>query len=94
MMTRRSLTTAVMLLASLLVVPGLARAAEPAPPRADQQPVYVTGPAIGTEVMALPGSGCDSLFANGTRYYNCGNAYYQSHFGSNGVYYTVVANPS
>jgi hypothetical protein len=44
--------------------------------------------------MALPGSGCDSLFANGARYYNCGDAYYQPHFGSNGVYYTVVANPS
>ena len=24
---------------------------------------------------------------------NCGSAYYQPHFGSNGVYYTVVANP-
>jgi hypothetical protein len=59
-----------------------------------QQPVYVSGPAIGSEVMALPGNGCASLFANGTRYYNCGDAYYQPHFGSNGVYYTVVANPS
>jgi hypothetical protein len=58
-----------------------------------QQPVYVTGPAIGTEVMALPGSGCNSVSANGIRYYNCGSAYYQPHFGSNGVYYTVVANP-
>jgi hypothetical protein len=58
-----------------------------------QQPVYVTGPAIGSEVMALPGSGCDSVSANGIRYYNCGSAYYQPHFGSNGVYYTVVANP-
>ncbi|MEZ5575677.1 MAG: hypothetical protein R3F44_08505 [Candidatus Competibacteraceae bacterium] len=58
-----------------------------------QQPVYVTGPAIGTEVMALPGSGCNSVSANGIRYYNCGSSYYQPHFGSNGVYYTVVANP-
>jgi hypothetical protein len=58
-----------------------------------QQPVYVTGPALGSEVFALPGSGCTSVFTNGTRYYNCGSAYYQPHFGSNGVYYTVVANP-
>ena len=58
-----------------------------------QQPVYVTGPAIGTEVMALPGSGCNSVSANGIRYYNCGSSYYQPHFGSNGVYYTVVAKP-
>ncbi|MDG4553070.1 MAG: hypothetical protein P9E24_02300 [Candidatus Competibacter sp.] len=27
-------------------------------------------------------------------YYNCGSAYYPPHFGSNGVHYTVVANPS
>jgi len=58
-----------------------------------QQPVYVTGPAIGSEVFALPGSGCNSLGANGITYYNCGSSYYQPHFGSNGVYYTVVANP-
>jgi hypothetical protein len=58
-----------------------------------QQPVYVTGPAIGSEVFALPGSGCNSVSANGVRYYNCGDAYYRPHFGSNGVYYTVVANP-
>ena len=58
-----------------------------------QQPVYVSGPAIGTEVFALPGGGCSSVNANGITYYNCGSAYYQPHFGSNGVYYTVVANP-
>jgi len=58
-----------------------------------QQPVYVTGPAIGSEVFALPSSGCNSVSANGIRYYNCGGGYYQPHFGSNGVYYTVVANP-
>ena len=57
-----------------------------------QQPVYVSGPAIGSEVMALPGS-CNSVSAGGTTYYNCGDAYYQPHFGSNGVYYTVVPNP-
>lgn len=34
--------------------------------------------------MALPGGGA---------YYNCGDAYYPPHFGSNGLYYTVVANP-
>ncbi len=57
-----------------------------------QQPVYVTGPTIGSEVVALPG-GCNSVDANGNTYYNCGSAYYQPHFGSNGVYYTVVASP-
>ncbi|MCC8992092.1 MAG: hypothetical protein LM550_00015 [Candidatus Contendobacter sp.] len=57
-----------------------------------QQPVYVTGPAIGSEVFALPG-GCSSVSANGITYYNCGSAYYQPHFGSNGVYYTVVSSP-
>ena len=58
-----------------------------------QQPVYVTGPAIGSEVFALPGGGCSSVNANGITYYNCGSSYYQPHFGSNGVYYTVVASP-
>jgi hypothetical protein len=59
---------------------------------AAQQPVYVNEPAIGSEVVGLPG-GCNSVNANGVRYYHCGEAYYQPHFGSNGVYYTVVANP-
>jgi len=58
-----------------------------------QQPVYVSGPAIGTEVVALPGGGCTSTFTGGSTYYQCGSSYYQPHFGSNGVYYTVVANP-
>jgi hypothetical protein len=58
-----------------------------------QQPVYVSGPAIGSEVVALPGSGCTSTFTGGSTYYQCGSSYYQPHFGSNGVYYTVVANP-
>lgn len=57
-----------------------------------QQPVYVSGPALGTEVVGLPG-GCNSVSANGITYYNCGSSYYQPHFGSNGVYYTVVADP-
>lgn len=57
-----------------------------------QQPVYVSGPAIGTEVVALPG-GCSSVSANDTTYYSCGSTYYQPHFGSNGVYYTVVPSP-
>ncbi|MCU0807807.1 MAG: hypothetical protein MUC53_07615 [Candidatus Contendobacter sp.] len=57
-----------------------------------QQPVYVTGPAIGSEVVALPG-GCNSVMANDVRYYNCSGSFYQPHFGSNGVYYTVVPSP-
>ncbi|MCC8999622.1 MAG: hypothetical protein LM522_09005 [Candidatus Contendobacter sp.] len=58
-----------------------------------QQPVYVNAPAIGSEVFALPSGGCNSVSANGIRYYNCGGGYYQPHFGSNGVYYTVVPSP-
>ena len=58
-----------------------------------QQPVYVTGPAIGSEVFALPGSGCTSISTNGVPTTTAAAAYYQPHFGSNGVYYTVVANP-
>lgn len=57
-----------------------------------QQPVYVTGPSIGTETLSLPG-GCSSTAVNGVQYYNCGGSFYQPHFGSNGVYYTVVPNP-
>jgi hypothetical protein len=56
------------------------------------QPVAYAGPVVGSEVLALPG-GCSSVFAGGTRYYSCGSAYYQPHFGSNGVYYTVVPAP-
>jgi len=67
-------------------------AASASPTVVVQQPVYVSGPAIGSEVMALPG-GCNSIAANGMTYYNCGSSYYQPHFGSNGVYYTVVASP-
>jgi len=64
---------------------GLAAGAAAASPTVVvQQPVYVTGPAIGTEVVALPG-GCNSVSANGITYYNCGSAYYQPHFGGNGV---------
>ena len=40
--------------------------------------------------QALPSSGCNSVSANGVRYYNCGGGYYQPHFGSNGVYYTCL----
>ena len=58
-----------------------------------QQPVYVASPAIGSEVFALPSGGCSSVNANGVHYYNCGSGYYQPHFGSNGVYYTVVPSP-
>jgi hypothetical protein len=57
-----------------------------------QQPVYVTSPSVGATVVTLPG-GCTGATVNGTRYYGCGGTYYQPHFGSNGVYYTVVPNP-
>jgi hypothetical protein len=55
-------------------------------------PVAYAAPALGSTVLALPG-GCSSVFANGSRYYNCGSAYYQPQFGGNGVYYTVVPAP-
>ena len=71
---------------------GSAVADDSSPTVVVQQPVVVSGPAIGTEVVALPGD-CSSAFANDTTYYNCGSTYYQPHFGSNGVYYTVVAKP-
>lgn len=71
---------------------GSAAASSSNPTVVVQQPVYVTGPAIGTKVFALPG-GCSSVNADGITYYNCGSAYYQPHFGSNGVYYTVVPSP-
>ena len=40
-----------------------------------------------------PAAAAPASAPSGVRYYNCGSAYYQPHFGSNGVYYTVVANP-
>jgi hypothetical protein len=58
-----------------------------------QQPVYVACPAMGTQVVTLPGN-CSSTVVMGVTYYNCGGVFYQPSFGSNGVYYTLVPNPS
>lgn len=72
---------------------GSAAAAASTPTVVVQQPVYVVSPAIGTHVVSLP-SNCASTVVIGVTYYNCGGVYYQPRFGSNGVYYTVVQNPS
>lgn len=61
-------------------------------PAVVQQPVYVSTPTVGSMVVALPGA-CTSATVNGVRYYKCDGSFYKPHFGSNGVYYTVVANP-
>jgi hypothetical protein len=57
-----------------------------------QQPVIVTSPAVGSMVTSLP-SGCTGATVGGTQYYGCNGTYYKPKFGSNGVYYVVVANP-
>jgi hypothetical protein len=72
---------------------GSAAAAASTPTIVVQQPVYVASPAIGTQVVTLPGD-CARTVATGVTFYNCGGAYYQPGFGSNGVYYTVVPNPN
>lgn len=56
-------------------------------------PVYIppTAP-IGSVYYALP-TGAQSANINGTQYYVLGSTYYRPYFGSNGVYYQVVANP-
>jgi hypothetical protein len=72
---------------------GSAAAAASTPTVVVQQPVYVASPAIGTHVVSLPGN-CASTVVVGVTYYRCGSVYYQPRFGSNGVYYTVVQNPS
>ena len=47
---------------------------------------------IGTTTTTLP-PGAQSANINGTQYYVAGPTYYTPHFGQNGVYYLVVANP-
>jgi hypothetical protein len=72
---------------------GSAAVAASTPTVVVQQPVYIAGPAIGSVVVSLPGN-CVSTVVTGVTYYNCGGVYYQPSFGSNGVYYTVVQNPT
>jgi hypothetical protein len=71
---------------------GSAATAASTPSVVVQQPVYVASPAIGTQVVTLPGN-CTSAVVTGVTYYKCGGTFYQPSFGSNGVYYTVVSNP-
>ncbi len=56
-------------------------------------PVVVpTVAAVGSIYYSLP-PGVQSANINGTQYYVLGGTYYRPYFGSNGVYYEVVANP-
>jgi hypothetical protein len=56
-------------------------------------PVYYgSGPVIGSSYNMLPG-GATSLVVNGQQYYQAGSTWYRPYFGSNGVYYQVVATP-
>jgi|ERR1035438_9777950 hypothetical protein len=57
-------------------------------------PVIVLPPPtpIGSIFYALP-AGARSATINGAQYYVAGSTYYSPHFGPNGVYYEVVANP-
>lgn len=71
---------------------GSAATAASAPVVAVPQPVYVASPAIGTQVVTLPGD-CTNAVVSGATYYKCGDVFYKPRFGSNGVYYTVVSNP-
>ena len=48
--------------------------------------------AIGSIYTTLP-AGAQSASINGAQYYVLGSTYYKPCFGSNGVYYEVVANP-
>ena len=61
---------------------------------------YYAAPPVVVPPMAMIGSiyyslppGAQSANINGTQYYVLGNTYYRPFFGSNGVYYEVVANP-
>ena len=47
---------------------------------------------VGSIYYSLP-AGAQSANINGTQYYVLGSTYYRPYFGSNGVYYEVVANP-
>jgi hypothetical protein len=65
----------------------------PAPVVVAPAPVVVA-PAIpiGSIYYSLP-YGAQSANINGVQYYVAGGVYYRPYFGSNGVYYQVVANP-
>lgn len=65
----------------------------PAPVVVAPAPIVVV-PAIpiGSIYYSLP-YGAQSANINGVQYYVAGGVYYRPYFGSNGVYYQVVANP-
>lgn len=71
---------------------GAAAASTPSTTLVVQQPVVITGPAIGSTVLSLPG-GCTGATVNGIHYYQCGGSYYKPVFDSSGVEYRVVPNP-
>ena len=91
------------LAAGAMIGSAVARANQPtyvvAPTAVYPAPYYAAPPvvvplaaAIGTIYYSLP-LGARSANINGTQYYVLGNTYYRPYFGSNGVYYEVVANP-
>jgi hypothetical protein len=64
-----------------------------APTYVPPPPVVVPPSApIGSEYYSLP-PGVQAANINGVQYYVLGTTYYRPFFGSNGVYYQVVANP-
>jgi hypothetical protein len=66
---------------------------QPAPVIVQQPTYYVQGNVpIGTQIAVLP-PGANSIVVNGTHYYQSGPNWYLPYFGSNGVYYEVVAAP-
>lgn len=57
------------------------------------QTIVQQGPAIGTELAALP-AGSTATNVGGTLYYQNNNIWYRPYFGGSGVYYQVVQPPS
>ena len=92
-------------IAGLAVGAAIARNNQPtvvvAPAPVYVTPVYVAPPppvvvvptaAVGSIFTTLP-AGAKSVNINGTQYYLLGTTCYRPFFGSNGVYYQVVASP-
>jgi hypothetical protein len=86
------------LAAGAMVGSAVARASTPAfvvtPMPVVAAPPVVVAPAIpiGSIYYSLP-YGAQGANSNGVQYYIASGVYYRPYFGSNGVYYQVVANP-
>ena len=85
-------------LAGMAIGAAIGSAAQPstvvveAPSTTVIQQSYPAAPAYGTQVTTLP-EGCTSQNVNGVMAYQHGSTWYRPYFGSNGVYYEVVAPP-